>query len=66
MTVSPILACGPSADVLYAIFGILGAGALSFISGVVCLCLGSKSLGAFLAGAPVALFGLVYLWSSLH
>ena len=66
MTFTPILACGPSAEVIYAILGILGAGALSFVSGIVCLCLGSKSLGAFLVGAPVTLFGLFYLWASLQ
>jgi len=62
----PVLACGPSAEVIYAALGILGAGALSFVSGIVCLCLGSKSLGVFLVGAPITLFGLIYLWASVH
>lgn len=66
MNLQPILACGPSAEMFYALFGVLGAGALSFVSGVVCLCVGSKSLGAFLVGTPVTLFGLVYLWASLQ
>lgn len=66
MNFHPILACGPSAEVIYAALGILGAGALSFISGIISLCIGSKSLGAFLVGAPVSLFGLGYLWISLH
>lgn len=65
MTFIPVLACGPSAEVIYAALGILGAGALSFVSGIVCLFVGSKTLGAFLVGAPVTLFGLIYLWASL-
>lgn len=66
MIFCPILACGPSAEVIYAILGILGAGALSVVTGLVCLCTGHRSLGTFLVGTPVTLFGLIYLWISVH
>ena len=66
MNLTPILACGPSVEMYYGILGILGTGALCFVSGIFCLCVGSKSLGAFLVGAPVSLFGLAYLWISHH
>ena len=66
MNFHPLLACGPSAEVIYAALGILGSGVLFFVSGIFCLCTGNKGLGAFLIGTPVSLFGLVYLWASLH
>jgi hypothetical protein len=66
MNIYPILACGPSAGFIYAALGILGSGVLFFVSGIFCLSTGNKGLGALLIGTPVSLFGLVYLWASLH
>ena len=66
MNFQPLLACGPSGSLVIIILAALGGGALSFLSGIVCLCLGSKGLGAFLLGAPLAVFGTLYLLATLH
>ena len=60
MNVYPLLACGPGAEIYYAVFAVLGLGALSCVSGIVCLCMGSKTIGALLFTTPIALFGLLY------
>jgi hypothetical protein len=66
MNFQPLLACGPSGSLVIMILATLGTGALSLVSGIVCLCLGSKGLGAFLLGAPLAVFGTLYLLATLH
>ena len=66
MNFQPLLACGPSGSLLVMVFAALGAGALSFVSGILCLFMGSKGLGAFLIGAPLAIFGVLYLLVTLQ
>ena len=68
MNFQPLLACGPSGSLVIMILAVtaLGAGTLSLVSGIVCLCLGSKGLGAFLLGAPLAVFGTLYLLATLQ
>jgi hypothetical protein len=61
MNFQPLLACGPSGSLVVMLLGALGGGALSFISGIVCLCFGSRSLGVFLVAAPITIFGALYL-----
>lgn len=62
MNFCPLLACGPGAELLYPIFAVLGLGALSCISGIVCLCMGSKSLGALLIATPIVGFYGLRFW----
>ena len=66
MNFHPLLACGPGAEIIYGIFAVLGLGALSCVSGIVCLCVGNKTIGAFLFMTPPAIFGALYLWVTLH
>ena len=66
MNFQPLLACGPSGSLVIMILAALGAGTLSLVSGIVCLCLGSKGLGAFLLGGPLAVFGTLYLLATLQ
>ena len=66
MNWTPLFACGPSAETFLVIFTVLGAMVFSLLAGIICLGLGSKSLGVCLVAAPVSLFGLFHLWSSLQ
>lgn len=66
MNWTPLLACGPGAETFLVIFPVRGAMVFSLLAGIVCLGLGSKSLGVCLVAVPVSLFGLFHLWSSLQ
>jgi len=75
MNISPIFACGPNGAgfVIFvcAIYGWMGAGALSLgsgVSGVICMFAGKKKASTWLfsaAGALALIAGGVFLWVRL-